>query len=136
MRELSGVTPAITAYITRAFAESKLQIYRRYLDDDEYAFVRAHYFDRINEWPALIACFKTACEQQVAPDSPQAAALARRWLELFHSWAGDNPATQLKIRSAMEQQPTLTEGTWLTPALLDYLRAAIAALFTPAGRQS
>ena len=136
MRELSGITPAIMAYITRAFAESKLQIYRRYLDDSEYAYVRAHYFDRINEWPELIARFKTAMEQQVAAESPQAAALARRWLELFHSWAGDNPATQQKIRTAMEQQPTLTEGTWLTPALLDYLRTAIAALFSSPGRQS
>ncbi len=35
MVERTGVTPAIIAYITEAFAESKLAIWARYLDEEE-----------------------------------------------------------------------------------------------------
>lgn len=128
MREQTGITPAMTDYITRAFAETKLAIYQKYLSDTEYAYVRAHYFDRIQEWPALIAQFQQAMQREVAPASTQARRLAALWLELFQSYASDNPATQMKIRQAMEQEPTLTEGTWLTPALLDYLRQCVTHL--------
>lgn len=128
MREQTGITPAMTDYITRAFAETKLQIYQQYLSADEYAYVRTNYFDRIHEWPPLIAQFQQAMKQEVSPDSAQAKRLAALWLELFQSYASDNPATQMKIRQAMEQEPTLTEGTWLTPALLDYLRQCIMQL--------
>lgn len=128
MRAQTGITPAMTDYITRAFAETKLAIYQKYLSDTEYAYVRAHYFDRIQEWPALIAQFQQAMQQEVAPASTQAKQLAALWLELFQSYASDNPATQMKIRQAMEQEPTLTEGTWLTPALLDYLRQCVTQL--------
>lgn len=128
MREQTGITPAMTDYITRAFAETKLQIYQKYLSADEYAYVRAHYFDRIHQWPPLIAQFQQAMQQEVSPDSAQAKRLAALWLELFQSYASDNPATQMKIRQAMEQEPTLTEGTWLTPALLNYLRQCVMQL--------
>jgi len=43
MQQQTGITPAMLDYITRALAESKLAIYQRYLDAQEYAFVRAHY---------------------------------------------------------------------------------------------
>ncbi|TQI79575.1 DNA-binding transcriptional MerR regulator [Serratia fonticola] len=128
MREQTGITPAMTEYVTRAFAETKLQIYQKYLSEPEYAYVRAHYFDRILEWPALIAQFQQAMQNEVDPSSTQANQLAAQWLELFRSYAGDNPETQMKIRRAMEQEPILTEGTWLTPALLEYLRQCIAQL--------
>jgi hypothetical protein len=128
MREQTGITPVMTDYITRAFAESKLQIYQKYLSAEEYAYVRTHYFDRIHEWPALIAQFQQAMEQCVPPGSAQAKQLAALWLELFQSYASDNPATQMKIRQAMEQEPTLAEGTWLTPELLDYLRQCVTQL--------
>ncbi|HBC82271.1 MAG TPA: MerR family transcriptional regulator, partial [Escherichia sp.] len=55
MRERTGITPQIIAYITRAFAESKLAIWQRYLTPQEMAFTRAHYFDRLAEWPPLVA---------------------------------------------------------------------------------
>ena len=58
MVEQTGVTPAIIAYITEAFAESKLAIWARYLDDEEMAFTRRHYFDRLQEWPGRgLNCF-------------------------------------------------------------------------------
>ncbi|CAI0932614.1 HTH-type transcriptional activator tipA [Serratia rubidaea] len=128
MREQTGITPAMTDYITRAFAETKLAIYQKYLSEEEYAYVRKHYFDRMQEWPALIARLQSALNDGIAPDSAHARQVAADWLVLFRSYAGDNPATQMKIRQAMEQEPTLSEGTWLTPPLLEYLREAVANL--------
>lgn len=49
MQEQTGITPEITDYITRAFAESKLSIWEKYLTAEEMAFTRAHYFDRMME---------------------------------------------------------------------------------------
>lgn len=63
MVEQTGVTPAIIAYITEAFAESKLAIWARYLDEEEMAFTRQHYFDRLQEWPALVAKLHQACRR-------------------------------------------------------------------------
>ncbi|MBL3521240.1 MerR family transcriptional regulator [Serratia plymuthica] len=128
MREQTGITPAVTDYVTRAFAETKLSIYQKYLSAEEYAYVRQHYFTRLHEWPALIAQFHQALRDGVPPESVQAQQLAAQWLALFQSYAGTDPATQMKIRQAMEQEPTLTEGTWLTPALLSYLQQAVAQL--------
>ncbi|WP_246168076.1 hypothetical protein [Serratia rhizosphaerae] len=54
--------------------------------------------------------------------------MARRWMLALERDTAGNPATQMKIRQAMEQEPTLSEGTWLTPPLLDYLREAVANL--------
>ena len=79
MVEQTGVTPAIIAYITEAFAESKLAIWARYLDEEEMAFTRQHYFDRLQEWPALVAKLHQACREGVAPDSASGQALARAW---------------------------------------------------------
>ncbi len=123
----TGITPEIRAFITRAFAEGKLAIYRRYLDDTEYAHLRAHYFDRLEEWPPLIARFRQALDEGVPATDPRARTLALAWLELFRAYAGDRPETQAKFRLAMEREPELLEGTWLTPDLLDYLRAAVGA---------
>lgn len=127
MQQQTGITPAMLDYITRAFAESKLAIYQRYLDAQEYAFVRAHYFDRMQEWPALIARLREAMLRGVAPTSAEARALGAHWLALFRSYASDDPQTQNKIRQAMQQEPQLMEGTWLTPDLLRYLQAAVMA---------
>ncbi|MNL70364.1 TipAS antibiotic-recognition domain protein [compost metagenome] len=82
----------------------------------------------MQEWPALIARFQQAMKESVPADSEPAKKLAANWLELFQSYTGPNPATQMKIRQAMEQEPTLIEGTWLTPQLLAYLRQTIASL--------
>ncbi|MGX1957664.1 MerR family transcriptional regulator [Serratia proteamaculans] len=128
MREQTGITPAITDYVTRAFAETKLSIYQKYLSAEEYAYVRQHYFTRLQEWPALITQFHQALNEGVPAESEQARQLAAQWLELFQSYAGNDPATQMKIRQAMEREPTLTEGTWLTPPLLRYLQQAVAQL--------
>ena len=132
MVEQTGVTPAIIAFITEAFAESKLAIWARYLDDEEMAFTRQHYFDRLQEWPALVAKLHQACREGIAPDSASGQALARAWLELFQSYAGTRPQTLQKFRRAMEQEPHLMKGTWMTPAVLSWLQQATGALMRQA----
>lgn len=122
-----GMSPELMEYILRAFSESKLAIYRKYLNDDEYAFTREHYFDRIQEWPPLIAAFREAMERGVPPQAAEARELGAKWLELFRSFAGDNPETQQKFRQAMHSEPELMEGTWLSPELMHYLRQSVEA---------
>ena len=59
-------------------------------------------------------------------------ALARAWLELFQSYAGTRPPTLQKFRRAMEQEPHLMKGTWMTPAVLSWLQQATGSLMRQA----
>ncbi|MBY0240991.1 MAG: MerR family transcriptional regulator [Burkholderiaceae bacterium] len=128
VRQQSGVTADILQFIIDASHEGKLAIYRRYLDDDEYAFVRANIGKRAQEWPPLIARVRLAIDEGHAPDSPQGQALARQWFELFRSFAGDNPATQAKIREALAREPGLTDPGWITAPMREWVRGAMMAL--------
>jgi DNA-binding transcriptional regulator PaaX len=56
------------------------------------------------------------------------AKLAENWLVLFQSYAGTNPQTQQKFRLAMQQEPHLMKGTWMTPAVLEWLQQAIGVM--------
>jgi len=128
MREQTGITTEMMDYITRAFAESKLAIWQNYLSPEEMAFTRAHYFDRMMEWPPLVAKLHRAESDALDPASDDAQQLAENWLELFQSYAGTNPVTQQKFRQAMQQEPHLMKGTWMTPAVLAWLQQAITIM--------
>ncbi|WP_154051374.1 MerR family transcriptional regulator [Enterobacter hormaechei] len=128
MQEQTGITPEITDYITRAFAESKLSIWEKYLTAEEMAFTRAHYFDRMMEWPPLVAKLHQAQRDNLSPASDDAQKLAEKWLVLFQSYTGTNPQTQQKFRLAMQQEPHLMKGTWMTPAVLEWLQQAIGVM--------
>lgn len=125
MREQIGISTQMTDYITRAFAETKLAIWQRYLSEEEMAFTRAHYFDQMMEWPQLVMKLHQAYQASVDPASEQGQRLAENWLELFESYAGTAPATQQKFRLAMQQEPHLIKGTWMTPDVLGWLQQAI-----------
>jgi hypothetical protein len=62
------------------------------------AFTRAHYFDRMMEWPPLVAKLHQAQRENLDPASEEAQKLAENWLALFQSYAGTNPETQQKFR--------------------------------------
>lgn len=128
MQAQTGITSEVQAYVTRAFAESKLAIYQRYLSPDEYSYTRAHYFDRMMEWPPLVAKLHAAQTKGIDPASQEAKALAAHWLELFTAFAGKNPQTHQKFREAMRREPALASGTWMTPAVLGWLQQAVGAL--------
>ncbi|EPX7616565.1 MULTISPECIES: MerR family transcriptional regulator [Enterobacter] len=128
MQVQTGITPEMTDYITRAFAESKLSIWEKYLTPKEMAFTRKHYFDRMMEWPPLVAKLHQAQRENLDPASDDAQKLAENWLALFQSYAGTNPETQQKFRTAMQQEPHLMKGTWMTPAVLAWLQQAIGVM--------
>ncbi|WP_159235763.1 MerR family transcriptional regulator [Raoultella terrigena] len=137
MRAQTGITPEIVDYITHAFAQSKLAIWARYLNAEELAFTREHYFDRLMEWPGLVSALHQACAEQTDPASESGQKLARQWLELFQSYAGTSPQTQQKFRHAMQCEPHLMKGTWMTPPVLGWLQQAIGVMMqarTPASR--
>ncbi|EPM5302926.1 MerR family transcriptional regulator [Cronobacter sakazakii] len=133
MRDKTGITPEIVDWITHAFAESKLAIYERYLTPEEYAFTREHYFDRMMEWPPLVAKLHAAVDAHLSPQSEEAREIAAHWLTLFSSFAGDNPQTQQKFREAMMREPHLSKGTWMTPETLAWLQQAFGALMQAQG---
>lgn len=124
----TGVTPEVMAYVHRAFNETKFAIYAKYLSPDEFRFLRENYGQRGCEWPPLIAAIRQHLEDGTPPEAPEMAQLARQWLELFRAYAGDDPATQARIRAAHEAEPDLRAGTFIDEALLAYVRRAMAGL--------
>ncbi len=125
-QEKSGITPEMMAYIQRAFSESKLAIYEKYLSPEEFQFMRENYGKRGAEWPPLIGAIRQFLEDGVAPDDPKMRLLATKWMELFRSYAGDNPQTHAKIRAAHQAEPQLLEGTFIDKTLLGYVAQAIS----------
>jgi DNA-binding transcriptional MerR regulator len=125
-QEKNGITPEMMAYIQRAFSESKLAIYEKYLSPEEFQFMRENYGKRGAEWPPLIGAIRQYLEDGVAPDDPKMKLLATQWMELFRSYAGDNPQTHAKIRAAHQAEPQLLEGTFIDKTLLGYVAQAIS----------
>lgn len=117
-QQQNGISRAMMDFVIAASQQRQLAIYRRYLDDDEFAYLSANLGRRAADWPPLIARVHRAMEQGCGADTPAAQALAREWLELFRSFAGDNPVTQQKIRQALTQEP----------AMRDFIRAALGSL--------
>ncbi|KVX77050.1 MerR family transcriptional regulator [Burkholderia ubonensis] len=123
-----GISTALRDYVLRAVAETKMRIFEKYLAPDEIRFMRAHYGERAMEWPQLMADVRDAIDAGARSDSPEARALARRWLDLFRSYAGDDPATHAKFRRAMMNEPALTKDAWADETLLGFMRQAMAQL--------
>ncbi|WP_431819346.1 MerR family transcriptional regulator [Burkholderia sp. F1] len=123
-----GISTALRDYVLRAIAETKMQIFEKYLAPDEIRFMRAHYGERAMEWPQLMADARDVIDAGAQPDSPEARVLAQRWLDLFRSYAGDDPATHAKFRHAMMNEPVLTKDAWVDETLLGFMREAMAQL--------
>ncbi|THC43637.1 MerR family transcriptional regulator [Massilia sp. Mn16-1_5] len=128
VQERTGVTQHVMDFILAATKENQLAVYERYLDAEEMAFVRANLGKRNAEWPPLLARVRTAIDEGRAPDSPEAQALARHWFELFRSYAGDNPATQQKIRQALQNEPELKQPGMVDERMIGFIRAAMQSL--------
>lgn len=128
MQAQTGITPAMIEYVVAALSESKLAIYQRYLSAEEFAFMRANFRKRENEWPPLIAAMRAQMAAGAAPADAAVRQLAAKWLELFRSQAGDKPETQMKIRAAHAQEPRLLTGTWITDEMIAFVGQAMAAL--------
>ncbi len=134
VRERNGITPALQGYVLQAFGAYRLGLYEKYLSPAEFAFTRANYGRRAQEWPALIARVQQEVDAGTSPAGPVAAQLAQEWMDLFCSYAGTDPATHVKIRRAHAVEPALRQGTYVTETLLDFLRPALAAAAQRAAR--
>ena len=128
MQSKIGISTALRDYVVRATAETKMRIFEKYLAPDEIRFMRAHYGERALEWPQLMADVRDALDAGATPDSPQGRALAQRWLDLFCSYAGHDPATHAKFRHALMNEPALTKDSWTDDTLLGFVRDAMAQL--------
>jgi DNA-binding transcriptional MerR regulator len=124
----TGITPELIHYIQQASTHTKLAIYQKYLSPTEFAYVQENYGKRIGEWPALIAAVRQEMDNGTATDASAVRKLALHWLDLFRSYAGDNPETQAKIRDALAKEPELKSGSLIDVAMLEYMRAAFARL--------
>jgi DNA-binding transcriptional MerR regulator len=124
----TGITPALMQFVLAAAHEAKTALYRPYLDDAEFAFLRANIGKRASEWPPLIARVRQAMKAGHPPGSPEAQALALQWFDLFRSFAGDHPATQAKIRKALAEAPGLTDGSMVDVPMREYVKAAMQSL--------
>ncbi|RFP14886.1 MULTISPECIES: MerR family transcriptional regulator [unclassified Duganella] len=127
-QQQTRITPALKEYVSAAFGARKLAIYARYLNADEMRTMRENSGKNQDQWMSLIAGVHQHLEDGVAHDAPSAQALARQWMTLYLSQIGGDPATLAKIRAAHDQEPALLSGTWIPPAMLDYIRTAYATL--------
>ncbi|MCE8035783.1 MAG: MerR family transcriptional regulator [Halomonas sp.] len=123
-----GISKRVSEYVIQALAEHKLAIYRRYLSPDEFAHMRRHYPQRMQEWPSLMARLRQQLERNASPEDPAVQALAQQWLDMLHSFAGNDPATHGKIQQANEQEPELQASVWMTEPMKEFLGKAIAHL--------
>ncbi|TKC86850.1 MerR family transcriptional regulator [Trinickia terrae] len=127
LQERIGISPEMRAFILEASQEIKLAVFERCLTPEEFRFVRENYGKRMREWPPLIGEVHAAMKKGTAPDDPRMRALCLRWLDLFRSYATDNPETQAKIRLALEREPDL-KSSWIDAEFITYLRRGMAAL--------
>ena len=82
---------------------------------------------RNEKWPQLLVDIEKLIDAEVKPNSEGAKRLAQQWLSMLQGYTGENPSTQEKIRSAMQNEPSLADGTWLKPVTLHFLEKAVAA---------
>jgi MerR family transcriptional regulator, thiopeptide resistance regulator len=128
MQQSIGISTQMRDYVIRAFAENKMAIYQKYLSVDEMRFLRANYGKRAMEWPQLMSDVRDALDAGVAPDSARGRELALRHQDMFRSYAGDDPRTHAKFRTALMNEPELMKGSWADERMLGFIRAAAQAL--------
>ncbi|WCM24075.1 MerR family transcriptional regulator [Paraburkholderia bryophila] len=122
-----GISIQLRDYVLLAFSETKMLVYEKYLTPSEIRFMRANYGKRAMEWPQLMADVRDAMDAGATPESPQGRELARRWLDLFRSYAGDDPETHTRLRHALQTEPELMLGSWTDESMLAFMRAAMNA---------
>ncbi|MCR4181232.1 MerR family transcriptional regulator [Providencia vermicola] len=128
----SGITEEMIDYVAKGFSEHQLAIFKPYLTASQFAFVKEHYFESGKVWPELIAGLYTAKHAGISPESPEVQALAQTWLTMFNQFTGGDPELQEKIRQIYRENPVISQGTWMTPEIGQYLFEALTRSFTQA----
>jgi DNA-binding transcriptional MerR regulator len=127
IREATGITEDMRAFVKEAIAESRLRLYAKYLEPQELTYMREHYVEQMDVWPSLVAGIQREMAAGTPPEGKTMKALALQWIEHFRGFAGDNPATHARIRVAHAQEPELNSGL-VNKDLIEYIQQALAAL--------
>jgi len=125
-QRLTRITPELKQYVGEAFSEYRLALYAKYLSAEEVQHMREHGGRHFREWMELIVAVHKHMASGAAPNDPASRALACEWMRLFRLRIGNDPATLEKIRIAHQREPALLQGTWVSAAMLDYIRTAAA----------
>jgi len=126
-QRLTHITPELKRYVGEAFGAFRLALYAKYLSEAELQHMRTHSGKHFREWMELIVTVHKQMASGVAASAPSSHALSCEWMRLFRLRVGDDPATLDKIRLAHEREPALLQGTWVSAAMLDYIRTTAAA---------
>jgi DNA-binding transcriptional MerR regulator len=128
VRQRTGITKELGDFVKQAIIAARLAIFERYLLPDEMARVRENYGRNMDEWPPLIAALIKAREAGTPSHDPHVRELARRWMKLFTSYAGNDPATHARIREAYAKEPELRSGSGVDENLIQYIRATLGEI--------
>jgi DNA-binding transcriptional MerR regulator len=123
----NGLTREIKQYVLEGFTHFRLGLMQKYVTAGEFAFIEANYRKRGHEWPGLIARVRKVFDAGLPPGHPDMCVLAHEWMDLTCSYAGSDPATHARLRSAYEKEPMLMIGSWITDDMRAYIGAAMAA---------
>ncbi|HEM6923464.1 MerR family transcriptional regulator [Providencia sp. PROV110] len=124
----SGISVAMIQYVAEGFSEYQLSLFKPHLTAAQFALVRQHYFASGQVWPELIAGLYNAMKARKSPDSEEVQQLAKTWLAMFNQFTGKDPELQEKIRMVYREEPRISQGTWMTPEIGQYLFSAITVL--------
>ena len=130
-RQRNGIHKELERFVEEALVAARLKLFERYLTAFDMERMRANYGRNMYEWPPLIAALRKAMAAGTPAGDPQVQALARRWMELFRAYAGDDPATHSRIRQAYAEEPDLRSGSAVDDVLLGYVRESIASMQAP-----
>ncbi|WEN13619.1 MerR family transcriptional regulator [Rhodanobacter sp. AS-Z3] len=127
LRARSGISRELEQFVERSMIAGRLAIFARYLEPGEMRRMHANYGKQMYAWPSLIGELRQAIAANIPPEDSRAQPLAKRWMELFCAYAGNDPATHARIREAYAAEPELRSGSAVDGTLLDYVRRAIAS---------
>jgi len=128
VQSLTGVDGEMIDYVTAALVEIQYGIFAQYLTEEELKDFRTAHTRNAKQWIVVFATARQYMEQAVAPEHPDAQALAQRWIALgAETWGGD-PATVAKVRKIYDERPELGASSGMTPEMRAYMQQAAAQL--------
>lgn len=127
-RQISGITETMQTFVEQTLIAAHLAIFERYLTSADMQRMRANYGKQMYAWLPVIAELRQAMANEEPADGPHTQQLARRWMTLFRTYAGDDPATHQRIREAYANEPDLRSGSTVDGELFAYVRQSLDSL--------
>lgn len=107
----------------------QMTMYEKYFSKEELARLPLYQNRAAQaEWQELVAHAQSLIGRGVAPDAREAMAFAERWLGCVERDSGGDPAFILRLTAMTGQDPQAQKELGLSPALLAYMRTAIAEM--------